>query len=1023
MPDLHALLSHVTIGAALDFRGVTVFPLLGPCPQRQPTYSLLSHALRGGALEISETNMQGYVKAINRAGSPVLVIEGDHLVGAYQNRAVASSALLPGAHVTKLPVACVEQGRSTGDAVTFAGAAPLAPANVRRILKDSVTRSVMNADVGQHAADQQAIWRQIARQQSRLRVSSATRSLAATYATSADALAEYRAALPCPATARGVALALGDELMSLDLFDCHRTCREYWDQLVAGAALDALDSSPPRQPGQRAAQQLRIALERLTIASWQPVTPVGTGQELRVALGDLSASMLLAQGHLLHLGAAVPVVRSGLRPVRQALPPALTQRYRIEGRIGVGGAKEVFLATELATARHVAVARIPGADPMELHCEVELARRIGAEHTIAVYEALLDDQDDGYLVMEYCPGPNLAQLAGGGLPVDEAGPIMLAFARALAAIHRAEVLHRDVKLENVLIAQTPDGPRLKIIDFGVSARARNMSTSAGVLPFSGTLPYMSTEALIGRPLDARADVFSFGVCCHRLLTGEVPTPPLDDEGEHTYLMRLRMLERHDLSRLPPLPAAVTALLARMLDVRAERRPYLPEVLPVLEAEFGHLPLKLPVAGDRDTPAAGAATRASARPRGEAAALPLWSRIDVDVRALERVLVAPCHHAPLVVLEPAARATLVRAFGEDGAERWRTNVPGRLLAGARADLDSDGVRELYLAGPDQVAMLTARGELRYSRPRADAARWDDSSALRSLDVPPSVLALTDPVCPRLVVDGRVLEPQTGDDLGRLPMAYEGDGRQLADAKELAGISYNGNALQAFRGARGTAAAILHHPGRERFAVAQLEASGPRVQLAAYGPGGRRLCSLTVATCEIPTGDRSAILRMSARSQISAEHAPLAVLGPEGTAVVIAPFLATPPWLPASVVALHVPSGRELWRARLDCQRVGALLADLDGDGRAELLVGTGQHLLRYEPWTGAAGLPIECAGLPVAFGDLFGVGVACLVTVGPGGIELRRGPTCAPRAMQWAGPRGDLWRTGAVHLDGSALGPL
>lgn len=1011
---LPSCLRQLHLGHATSADALTAIPLYAPPPVHPLPYALLSEALTAGSLSLHERGAVDRLRARNRARSPVLILEGDHVLGAKQNRTIISSALLGARGEAELPVACVERGRWAGASEKFDGAATVVPATVRRVVKTSVTSSLLRAR-GPHArvADQAGIWEQIAVQQRRLRVVSATSSLAHTFTAHASSLCALSAALPYPLGATGVALALRGELISVDVFDQPRTCQHYWPQLIEGAAVDAL-AEPRRTGAPRVEERVRELLARLAQAPWHEVPAIDQGRELRVALDEVSASALLADGAVLHFGAAPAVLPSRPRPVRFELPQALAARYRIAERIGVGGTKEVYRATELASERSVAIARIPAADPVELAREAELSRRITGDHTVRVLETYLDECDDGYLVMEYCNGPSLAQL--GRLPVAQAGPLLLALARALTAVHAAAVLHRDVKLENAIVCATEHGPRLKLIDFGVSAQARNISTAVGEVPFRGTFPYMAHEALLGKPLDARADVFSFGVACYRLLTGEFPLPPHEHESAFDYLERLRAVTRHDVSKLPALPGALPALLGRMLDARVEQRPFMPEVVESFEAAFGELPLTIPGATSSPLRAGSPTSRE----------LELVLRLPAVVAAPEQVLVTRCQRAPILTLEPSVRETVVRAFGADGSERWRQRVPAHLVSGLRADLDGDGVREVYLAGPAALASLTADGELRYVRARPELAHfdWATSSALAAPEpVRPTLIAVPDPHHPRLVLDGHVFEPSFGRDLGRLPHAYAGDGRELAIALDPSGLSYNGFALQAFCGARGTGAAIVHPPGMRHFHVAQLEAAGPHVQLAVYGPGGHRVHTLPVSSCEVPTGDLAAIRGGSALALLTDAHAPLALLGEGGSAVLIAPLLTQAPQLPSVVVACSLPAGRELWRARLPACEGRALLADLDGDGRPELVVGTGDELWVYEPWSGATSWPRTCRGLPVAFGDVFGQGQACLVTASSEGVNVYRGPACPPHAMQWSGARGDLWRTGTMRADGALLGPL
>jgi hypothetical protein len=182
---------------------------------------------------------------------------------------------------------------------------------------------------------------------------------------------------------------------------------------------------------------------------------------------------------------------------------------------------------------------------------------------------------------------------------------------------------------------------------------------------------------------------------------------------------------------------------------------------------------------------------------------------------------------------------------------------------------------------------------------------------------------------------------------------------------------------------------------------------------------------VSECAVDTGDLSAISRVYARPLplFGPQHAPIALLGDAASAVVIVPLFDPDHRVPDSLVAFALPSGRELWRCRPGTPGARAVLADLHGDRKPQLVVGTGSSLVVHDPWTGQASVPLACTGVPVAFGDPFATGFAHVITASAQGIELWRGPRCQPGAMAWTGPRGDLWRTGTLRSDGTPLGPV
>ena len=970
IPDL-------VVGTAARHRALSVLPLyteISSSPHDR--YRIGCEALLAGVLDVHEVDGGAVDRLIarNRSGERMLLLEGEHLVGARQNRVLTSSTIIGPRRSLTLPVSCVEHGRWHGPTSQFSGTAPMATARLRCMLKQSVTSSLF-ARRGR-TADQSGIWGQIASQQRRLRVTSATQALSQTFMQYSDVMGEAAHNLAYADGATGLAIGISGELLSIDLFDSAATCRFYWRRLVESAALDAI-AYPARE---LAATTVNALVDEIRSASWIDVASVGEGREARVETANAAASALVLDGSLVHFGVA-PRLQLHSRGMHRA-NDVIGDRYRIVARVGVGGAKEVFRATDMQQQRDVAIARVPWADAHQFMEEVELARRVRSPYVPEIYDAFIDGNDDGYLVMEYCDGKTLAELAAGGMPVADAAPILVEFARGVAEIHEAHVLHRDVKPENVLLCPRADGIAIKIIDFGLSARARDEITA--VIPMrdhAGTLPYMPREALVGEELDARSDVYSFGVSCYRILVGTVPVEPRDRESSLEYMQRLHRIVQHDLSRLPVLPEAVRDIIARMLDVNRERRPFMPEVVAVFERTLGAAPIK----------------------RGASPPPPLLYRtrqIELPLASPDHLLVAPCAIAPLVALAPSPTGTTIRTIGEDGNARWTRQLDVVVTAGIRADLDGDGVREIYLAGPDRVVSLSAGGALRFSQTIAAPGT-------------PTLIGIPDRVAPCLVVDGRRLDPRTGQLLGPLLQMYEGDHRTLVEASAARGLSFNGHAMQAFRGDHETAAAIIQFPGVDNFHVAHLEQEDGRVRLAVYGPGGRLTHTIAIAERAVPTGSVVDISRVYAQraALFGAEHAPLAVRGANQTAIVIVPLLGADAAIASSLTAVSLPEGRVRWRLPISRGRV--VLGTIAG--RTCAIIGDGANLTAFDASNGTPVMSVPCTGVPVAVGDPFGLERSHVVTVARDAIEIWRGAACGRNDMQWSGLRGDLWRSATLGL--------
>ncbi|MBN9191056.1 Stk1 family PASTA domain-containing Ser/Thr kinase [Microbacterium sp.] len=199
-------------------------------------------------------------------------------------------------------------------------------------------------------------------------------------------------------------------------------------------------------------------------------------------------------------------------------------RYRVRARIARGGMATVYVATDLRLERRVALKVMHGhlSDDAVFQSrfiqEARAAARLADPNVVNVFDQGQDD-DMAYLVMEYLPGITLRDLLREQrrLTIPQAITIMDAVLSGLAAAHRAGIVHRDVKPENVLLAE--DG-RIKIGDFGL-ARATTANTATGQM-LLGTIAYLAPELVTRGTADARSDIYALGIMLYEMLTGEQP---------------------------------------------------------------------------------------------------------------------------------------------------------------------------------------------------------------------------------------------------------------------------------------------------------------------------------------------------------------------------------------------------------------------------------------------------------------------------------------------------------------------
>jgi serine/threonine protein kinase len=200
--------------------------------------------------------------------------------------------------------------------------------------------------------------------------------------------------------------------------------------------------------------------------------------------------------------------------------------YRLIERLGTGGMGEVWRAEDTRLLRQVAIKILPAqlaADPEWKDRFLREARTIAQLNhpNIATIYAIGDEQDSLFIAMELVEGESLSSMIKRGpmIPAD-AVRVAVHVADGLYEAHLKGIVHRDVKPENILVS-----PRsVKVLDFGIAKQlgtAEDISQTQGGVVL-GTPHYMSPEQALGKPLDARSDIFSLGVVLYEMLAGQKP---------------------------------------------------------------------------------------------------------------------------------------------------------------------------------------------------------------------------------------------------------------------------------------------------------------------------------------------------------------------------------------------------------------------------------------------------------------------------------------------------------------------
>ncbi len=315
-----SLPKKIKFGKILKAGALTVVPLKSSkLLRKKPAVKLGHRQLTKGKVVITEVGQQGSVprlRAENRTKFFVLLIEGDQLLGAKQNRICNSTVLLKPNSVSEIPVSCVEQGRWQHVSKNFSSSNFHAAPTLRRRLAES-KKHARQASHGQqaHESNQTMVWNEVQEFASCAGVYSDTQAMEEVFEESRKKQPVPQR-LECPNDANGWILAIDGRVVSVDLFGTPKLCRQAWDRMVDSAAVEAqLLTSRRKQKSESVSKNRQFDVNRpkhlhslirlMHTTHLEQVAAVCSGTEQRFDGSQFSGAYLTLDKRLVHLGVSL----------------------------------------------------------------------------------------------------------------------------------------------------------------------------------------------------------------------------------------------------------------------------------------------------------------------------------------------------------------------------------------------------------------------------------------------------------------------------------------------------------------------------------------------------------------------------------------------------------------------------------------------------------------------------------------------------------------------------------------------
>ncbi len=302
MQTITDTIDHLHLGKATTFEGLSVFPLFGDTV-READYITLDEALEQELARVVEVDEDGEVPNLlfdNFGDRKVLLVDGDELIGAKQNRVINLTILVAAHSKIEIPVSCVEAGRWSYSSAEFRPSGRAMYSKVRASKAEQV--SVRMKASGERYSDQSEVWEDIAQHSAQMRVDSPTASMGDMYEQHEKQLGSYREAFKAEDNQVGAVFAVNGHVQGIEYFDSPRPFKKQLDKLVGSYAVAAvLEEKGERKETTDAV--VNDFLQQVAGARGEAYPGLGEGEDVRLSADEVAGGALVAEERVVHLAA------------------------------------------------------------------------------------------------------------------------------------------------------------------------------------------------------------------------------------------------------------------------------------------------------------------------------------------------------------------------------------------------------------------------------------------------------------------------------------------------------------------------------------------------------------------------------------------------------------------------------------------------------------------------------------------------------------------------------------------------